>query len=195
MPTPHLIEIAMVRQDLDGLPVASLPQGFSLRSWHDGDLATWLRIQCEADKLQHVTEGTFRFFYGHDEAEFRRRILFLLDGQEHEIGTASAWLAEPSYGRDYSRVHWVAIVPAMQGRGLARPLMVAVLRRMKELGHSKAYLTTESARAVAIRLYRSMGFVPMPRSEEERKVWKESDDLTPACGRAGHPSPLGQGRT
>jgi GNAT superfamily N-acetyltransferase len=179
MPTHNLIEIAMARQDLDNLPCDALPAPFSVRNWKRGDLAAWLRIQQEADKLQQVSEETFRFFYGHDEDEFGRRILFLLDGDGREIGTASAWLAEPLYGPGWARVHWVAIVPDMQGKGLARPFMAAVLRRMNELGHAKAYLTTESARDVAIKLYRSLGFGPMARNDEERKVWEELGDLTP----------------
>jgi hypothetical protein len=43
-----------------------------------------------------------------------------------------------------------------------------VLRRMRELGHTRAYLTTESARTVATGLYRSLGFIAHTGNAEER---------------------------
>ncbi len=54
-------------------------------------------------------------------------------------------------------MHWVAIAADHQGQGLSKPLLSAVLRRLVELGHTKAYLTTSTERPVALALYRLLG--------------------------------------
>ena len=61
-------------------------------------------------------------------------------------GTTTAWYNEDYRGLPFGRVHWVAIVPEMQGRGLAKPIMSAVCHRLRELGHGRAYLTTTTVR-------------------------------------------------
>jgi GNAT superfamily N-acetyltransferase len=76
-------------------------------------------------------------------------------------------------GREYGRVHWVAIVPEWQRHGLAKPLLTVVCQRLQELGHERAYLTTAPERIPAINLYLSFGFVPEVRSDEALRAWKE----------------------
>jgi ribosomal protein S18 acetylase RimI-like enzyme len=95
------------------------------------------------------------------------------DGQA--IGTATAWFKDNFEGRRFGRVHWVAIVPEYQGRGLAKPLMSTICRRLQELGHDCAYLTTSTARLPAINLYRRFGFEPLIRTPEEADIWKRLD--------------------
>ena len=55
-------------------------------------------------------------------------------------------------------MHWVAILPAYQGRGLAKPLLAQVMQTMAVLGHRQVYLTTQRFRRAAIGLYTSFGF-------------------------------------
>ncbi len=66
----------------------------------------------------------------------------------------------------------MAIVPAHQGRGLAKPLLGACLRRMREMGCDGAYLTTDPPRVTAINLYLGFGFRPDVRSSEEAEAWR-----------------------
>jgi len=93
-----------------------------------------------------------------DPDELAKRQFYLCRG-EKVIGTATAWLGRDYKDGSYGRVHWVAIRPAYQGQGLSRPLMSEVLRALKRLGHERAYLTTSRRRPIAIRLYKSFGFV------------------------------------
>lgn len=78
------------------------------------------------------------------------------------MGTAAAWTYDEFRGPEWGRVHWVAVAGKYQGRGLSKPLLSIVLRRMVDLGHTAAYLTTDRARPVAVALYRSFGFTELP---------------------------------
>ncbi|MGH2409415.1 MAG: GNAT family N-acetyltransferase, partial [Chloroflexota bacterium] len=79
-------------------------------------------------------------------------------GQGEAIGTATAWEHEFE-GMVRGRVSWVAIVPAYQGRKLAKPLLSAVMARLAR-SYGKAYLTTQTTSYPAINLYLSCGFRP-----------------------------------
>ena len=73
---------------------------------------------------------------------------------------------------DAGRVHWVAVRPSHQNRGLGSALVRATLNRIRELGYASAYLTTGSENHRAVELYCSLGFEPAPRNESERAAWE-----------------------
>lgn len=60
----------------------------------------------------------------------------------------------------------MAVAPEFQGRGLAKPLLRAVLLRLKQLGHDEVVLATQSTRLAAIRLCESFGVVMDTRPAE-----------------------------
>jgi ribosomal protein S18 acetylase RimI-like enzyme len=66
----------------------------------------------------------------------------------------------------------VAIIPERQGRGLAKALLSATCMRLRELGHTRLYLTTETPRLPAIALYLKFGFRPEIRNEADRRAWE-----------------------
>ncbi len=144
----------MTRRNLDGIPQYPLPPGYAVRWWRAGDRETWVRIHAAAEKLVPATAAVSDEQFGGNEMELARRQAFLLDSTGREIGTATAW-----FDGEVGRVHWVAIVPEFQGRGLSKPLMTIVCNRLAELGHTQAYLTTDSRREAAVALYRSFGFL------------------------------------
>lgn len=152
-----LVEIRMVRPDLDDLPVVAVPPGFALRFHRSGDDETWTRIHHEAERFHEVSADLFRREFGHAHDELARRQLFLCDPEGREVGTATAWF-DPHRGEEWGRIHWVAVSESHQGRGLGRALVSAVCQRFRELGHTRAYLMTETVRVPAIKLYQSFGF-------------------------------------
>jgi len=166
------VSIHMVRPTLADVPKAPLPAPYSSRYYRPGDEATWVRIHNLADGLSVATRNMFEDQFGHDEQELRKRQLYLCDGEGDAIATVTAWHNVDYAGRPYGRVHWVAVVPAHQGRGLGKPLLAACLRRMVELGCKGAYLTTAPPRIPAINLYLRFGFRPVVRSEREREAWR-----------------------
>jgi len=170
--TREYIDVRMNRENLDDIPDCTLPAGYSIRWYRQGDEDIWLRIQSLADKYAKVTPALFEEEFGTDANLLSERQCFLCDGDDNAIGTASAWLAD--HGEEpLGRIHWVAIVPEHQGKGLAEPLLAAVCNKLKSLGHNKAYLTTQTCRLPAISLYAKFGFVPVIESDHDRKIWRD----------------------
>jgi GNAT superfamily N-acetyltransferase len=163
----------MVRQSLADLPEFAVPAGFALR-WHaPGDAANWLRIWQAADAYQAITPDRFEREFGPDPSLWAERQCFLCDASGAAVGTATAWFDDDYFGRRCGRVHWVAVRPPFQGRGLSKPLLAATCRRLRELGHDCAYLVTETVRLPAIRLYWQFGFRPDLRTGEDFSRWRE----------------------
>jgi GNAT superfamily N-acetyltransferase len=167
-----LVAISMFRPNLDGLPVCPPPAGFTLRFYRPGDAATWTRIHEETERHREVTPELFGRVFGGGEAQLPLRQLFLCDEAGREIGTGTAWFNDDYYGLPWGRVHWVAVAPQYQGRGLGRVLTAAVCQRLRELGHARAYLKTESVRLAAIALYLDFGFVPEIKHGGDRREWE-----------------------
>lgn len=152
------VPVTMVCADLTAVPHFSLPAGYSIRAYQPGDEEAWVAIQRAADEFNTITRALFEREFGADPLLLAARQLYLLDESGRAIGTATAWFGDEVWGAEYGRVHWVAIVPEFQGRGLAKPLMHTTYLGMKEAGHERAYLTTDLARVAAINLYRKFGF-------------------------------------
>lgn len=171
--------IAMVRPTLDDLPDHPLPAGYSLRPYQPGDEQTWIDIHEIADDYTDATLDLFDKQFGYDRPALPDRQLYLLDPTDHPIGTATAWYHDYN-SQPHGQVHWVAIVPAAQGKGLAKPLLAAICHRLKQLSHTRVFLTTNPPRIPAIALYLTFGFRPDPRNESERTAWRHVRAALPA---------------
>ncbi len=165
--------VVMVREHLEGIPEHALQKGFALRWYRAGDEKHWLEIHRRADGRSLITEELFAQKFGSDEGELGRRQCYLVAPGGETIGTATAWFDNNFDGRAFGRVHYVAILPEFQGKGLSKPLMTVVCQRLKQLGHGQAYLTTSTGRPRAIRLYLEFGFAPLVRDEKEAEAWGE----------------------
>jgi ribosomal protein S18 acetylase RimI-like enzyme len=165
------IDIMMVRDTLDGVPQHAPPEDYRLRLWEPGDGATWTRIWTAASRFGEITPETFRREFGADDDLLRERQFFLCDARGRAVGTATAWRVKPEDEPTRGLVHWVAVVPELQGRGLAKALMTAVCNRLRGLGYRGAQLITQEARVAAVGLYLAFGFRPHARSDEERRAW------------------------
>lgn len=141
-----------------------------------------------------------------EEGVLASRMHFLVDDATGErIGTTTAWwgannsklvtaffsafaalhwsdcCSSPSLTVPFTNavgvVHYVGMLPQYGGRGLSRPLMVAVLRQMKALGHTASTLGTSTGRWAAVNLYARLGFQPEiaegPAAATEYRAWRE----------------------
>ncbi len=173
VPEANLLQVRMVRGSLADAPQFPLPMGFAIRRYQQGDAETWVRIEQAADRYLTGHREIYERDFGRHETLLGARQLFLCDPGGEAIGTATAWFG--AYGGQASgRVHWMAIVPEWQGKGLAKPLVTAVCNRLRDLGHTRAYLVTETVRVPAINLYLKSGFVPDIRSELDRAAWQDA---------------------
>ena len=151
-------DLVMTLETLKDIPLFVLPEAFRLRAHRPGDEELWARIQNEADEFQEIDRSVFDAQFGSDSREHGRRIFYMETNDGEPVGSIAAWYGESDFDAAWGRIHWVAILPAWQGKGLSKPLMTAALERLRELGHEKAYLTTDTRRAGAIALYRKFGF-------------------------------------
>jgi len=172
-PTQEIIQVSMTLASLSSIPEHPLPPGFSFRWFRPGDQKTWADVWQRCEKFLKLTPETFAREFGTDEQVLALRQVFLLDSGGQAVGTSTAWLADEDHGPHCGRIHWVAIVPEMQGRGLAKPLLSTSLKRMRELGYRSAVLGTHAVRIPAIKLYLQYGFVPEVRNEKERQGWRD----------------------
>ncbi len=173
------IPVLMRCPDLAGTPHHALPQGHALRTYRPGDEQAWIDIHRAADPYNTASLELFESQFGAHREDLPRRQFYLLGPAGEPIGTATAWFGRPPGGAAIGRVHWVAILPSHQGRGLAKPLLSAVCRRLLQLGHREAYLTTSTARVPAINLYFRFGFLPDLDSTPCQDAWRLLLDRNP----------------
>jgi GNAT superfamily N-acetyltransferase len=162
----------MIRSDLENIPEFVLPPGYGFRLYKPGDETLWTRIHLAADRYNRITPELFAEQFGQNSAALAERQFYLINPTGDAIGTGTAWFVQVD-NDPIGRVHWVAILPQYQGRGLSKPLMTTICSRLRELGHQRAYLTTSPARSAAIGLYLRFGFVPWPVDAVEEEVWRK----------------------
>ncbi len=165
--------VMMERDHLKDVPCYQLPSEYSVKWFEPGDEQAWVDIHRRAEAHVDVSLEIYRRVFGDDEQALRARQCFLFDAQQLPIATATAWYDNDFHGNVYGRLHWVAVVPRCQGRGLSKPLLTIVFSRMVKLGYDRAYLRTSTSRLRAIDLYKKFGFTPSLRTAEDREVWQQ----------------------
>jgi len=102
-----------------------LPPSYSLQACDSEDIGAWTAIQAAADRYNVITESLFEAAFGTDPSMYRERIFIARDEDGAPVGTTAAWFGEGE-DRALGRVHWVAVLPAHQGR--ARPGVGSVIQ-------------------------------------------------------------------
>jgi GNAT superfamily N-acetyltransferase len=166
------VELVMERLTLDDLSPHGSGSAITIRGCQSGDEIAWRRIQTEADHYNTITTSLFAHQFGTNLSEHSSRILFAVSPNGEAVGTSAAWW-RTSPSDIWGRVHWVAVLPEWERRGIGHRLLVATCHRLKELGHKKAFLTTSPVRLEALHLYLSLGFFPRVSGPSDREIWHE----------------------
>ena len=167
------LEVAMQRSLSGSLD----PGDVCLRPFCEGEGPLWVEIQDSTGMYRSVSQHTFERDFGTSPSDREARIFFV-ERDRRTVATGAAWHPESGFSADWGRLHWIAVRPEFQRAGIGRGLTLALLEQLRVLGHSHAYLTTGSQNRAAIQLYRSVGFTPFLRSEEERQFWEACDPLS-----------------
>lgn len=144
-------------------PVAEqhLPDGFHFEFYEEGDEAEWAAIETAVSEFESEA-GALDYFqekFAPYSEDLKQRMLFVTDLSGEKIGTCSAWWKVVPTGERYPLVHWVAVKPGYQGKGIAKAMMSRTLELLQDLEEtSPVFLHTQTWSHVAIRLYQKLGF-------------------------------------
>ena len=166
------IAINMIREGLDGIAQHPPPAGYRIRPFRRGDRAAWVRIEQASEPYGRIDGRTFDQEFGGDLPALARRQLFLVTPDGQEVGTITAWYERSYHGRPWGRIHWLAVVPAHRGKGLAKAMMTAAMNRLRACGHRRAMLGTHTRRIAAIKVYLDFGFRPDMRAKDAERAWQ-----------------------
>lgn len=173
------IPLTMVRHDLYNIPDYSLPGGFQLKSFKEGDELSWAEIETDAGEFEHSNAALERFVteFGSKNQELTERCLFIENSTGEKIGTAMAWYGDlDEEHQAIGRIHWVGIIPAYQGMKLSKPLLSATLRNLA-VYHQQAYLTSQTTSFQAVNMYLDYGFKPYVKSATCYEAWSLMEDV------------------
>jgi len=171
-PSPAGLLIRMVRPNMDNIPQIALPDRFSMRPMRLDEIGLWTDIWRDAEPYFQIRDDTFMGVYGPDLPAVERRVFFVVDERGVAAGTISAWYDRDFKGADSGQIHWVAVRPAFQNRGLAKGMITFAMNRLAEW-HRLAYLGTQSKRIGAIKLYLDFGFLPDMDADGAVEGWRE----------------------
>lgn len=167
-----MIPLVMIRANLEGIADMPVPAGYRIRAFAPGDESSWARVETAAGEFSSEPRALEHFAseFGPHLAEMEERCLLLETGRGEAVGTATAWRNPGFLGIDHGRIHWVAVTPEHQGRGLGRLLTVKALLLLRRW-HERAYLTTQTSSWIAVHLYLSLGFAPFLDAPEQAEGW------------------------
>ena len=174
-------ELALERS-LEDLPECPLPAGHAIVPYAPGDRAAWIAIERSARELSGEAQGleVWAKYFAPWEDLLPERMFFVTDPAGEKAATATAWwdIRRENDGVN-GMLHWVAVRRDVQGRGLAKPLILHTLRRMAELGCRRAVIPTQTTTWLACKVYLDLGFTPIPRNAERcRTGWRIVRTLT-----------------
>jgi mycothiol synthase len=160
-------QLFMRRPNLDNLPEISLPAGYTLREYREGDQEALAALMREAFQDEKWTEDRVEQALVAPPDVVKT---FVVEHAGTIVATASARLL-PETHPDSGYVHWVAAHPTHTGQKLGAAVTVATLHEFVKLGCKDAVLETDDHRLAAIKTYQNLGFVPEHRHETHPERW------------------------
>lgn len=172
--TVLLISLAMRVASLESMPTFDVPVPYGWRFYRSGDERCWAEIETSAGEFLRPEDGIERFYNSFAVGgKLEERMIFLTDG-DSPFATATAWHENATEWR----LHWVSVDAKHQGRGLSWAVVSLAMHRLRTMGYRSAFLTTQTASWVAIKVYHRFGFRPVLRTEAELEGWRIVSEKT-----------------
>lgn len=162
--------IHMIRPHLRDIPPTGFPPGFGIRTMRPEEGHLWLAVERDAETYLQLADDAFEKEFGRDLASVPQRCFLLTGPDEQTPGTVSAWYYTYR-GEEFGLIHWIAVRPAFQGRGLGKAALCFALRELARW-HTRALLGTQTRRIPAIRMYLDHGFEPDMEEDRAAARWR-----------------------
>lgn len=156
-------DVIMVRPgSLPQVSAPALPEGYAYRMYAPGMEAGWSAIETAVKEFTSEAQASAHFAKAFlpQQAELPRRMAFVVkEATGRPVADATAWWMDNAALGRVALLHWVAVAPEAQGKGLGRAISMKALSRFPEVGPGgDIWLTTQTWSHVAIGLYLSLGF-------------------------------------
>jgi len=166
----NLPQLLMRRPDLTGLPPLGVPEGFSLRSFRDGDQAGWNRVMDLAFERE-PGHSDYDQEMAADPVYLPERVKLAVTDAGDVVATASAW-ESARHGLEHGMLHWVAVHPEYAGQRLGLWVSVAALQYSAREGRRAGLLLTDDFRTGALKTYLRLGFHPLCNHQSHPDRWR-----------------------
>jgi len=137
-----------------------LPDGFTIRAYQKGDLEAWAKIEVSVGEFENNDKAyeSFNKLYLPYENMLPLRMFFVVAPSGEPVATATAFFSDKRKWMK-SVLHWVAVKPEFQGKGLGRAIVQKALNAIVEFEPKRdIYLFTQTWSHKAVKLYLSLGF-------------------------------------
>lgn len=138
---------------------AALPEGFHLRGYRPGDEDAWAALEHEIgdfDTPEQARAYFARTYRTRPEA-LAKRCVVAVDARGRIRGACTAW-RDPRQAGEIASLHWLAVSPSAQGKGLGKALCRRTLEIFQDLGEFPVYIHTQPWSWRALLLYVREGF-------------------------------------
>lgn len=153
------IPFTMIRKpDALPLPAYQLPEGYRFVFYQPGDEKDWAIIETQVAEFDTIDDALsyFQRSFTPFSNELSQRMLFVENPQGKKVATFTAWRSD-DVGKP--RLHWLAVIPEEQGKGLAKSLTIRVTELLHELHpDQELYLTTQTWSHPAVKMYQKLGY-------------------------------------
>lgn len=130
---------------------------FRIRKYINGDENYWAEIEYKIGDFSSVEEAKEYFVQNYNSDELAEKCFFAETRDGKVVGTCIAWYDNKD-NDTVSSLHWLAVLPEYQQKGIGRALAISVMNYYKQNDLLPVYLHTQPWSYKAIKLYCLLGF-------------------------------------
>lgn len=173
------IGVLMTCQHPLSYPRFPLPEGYTLRTYEAGMEKDWAALQVSVEQMETEEQALAQFNeeFLPDLDTFKKRSAFIYGPDGKLAASGILWYGYHFGSPRRTRLHWVAVAPEEQGKGLCKALMTILMDVYHVCGKTHGiYLVSQTWSYKALNIYRQFGFKPYHGPQPAG--WKtETDDF------------------